>query len=129
MTGMGALRVDARIRVLYLGAVAVAAFLVTDPRIAGGLVIGHAAAWLALGEGARALVRQIAKLLPFAAFIVCSYALTKEDDAVDRWAHLDLGLVRVPLNVGGAIVGAMLLLRVYLIVLGSRIARAGDSRA
>ena len=121
--------VDPRWRVLYLAAIAVAAFLLRDARIAAGLVLAHALLWVVLGEGVRPLGRQIVKLLPFAAFIIGSYALTKEDAAVDRWVDVDLGVTRVPVNVGGALVGAMMLLRVYLIVFASRIARAGDSRA
>ncbi|MBN9167289.1 MAG: hypothetical protein J0I07_40550 [Myxococcales bacterium] len=45
---MSATAVDPRIRVLYLAAVAVGAFLVKDARIAGALLGVHAIAWLAL---------------------------------------------------------------------------------
>lgn len=121
--------VDPRIRVLYLAAIAVGAFVVKDARIAAALVGVHALAWLALRLGPRALLRQVLKLWGFAAFVTASYALTSEDPEIDRWVHLDLGFARIPLNVAGAAVGGLMVLRVLVVVLASRIARAGDERA
>lgn len=125
----GAARVDPRLRVLYLAAVAVGAFLVRDARLAGALLGLHVIAWLALRLGARALARRVLKLWGFAAFVTASYALTAEDPSVDRWLELDLGFARVPLNVGGAAVGGLMVLRVLVVVLASSVARAGDERA
>ncbi len=88
--------VDPRIRVLYLAAIAVGAFLVKDARVACGLAAVHAIAWLALGLGPRALARQVFKLWGFAAFVTASYALTSEAPGVDRWIHVDLGFARLP---------------------------------
>src|SRR5262245_3943187 len=95
-------RVDPRLRVLYLGGVAIGPFLVKDARIALGFLSIHALAWLVLGLGARRLLRQVLKLWGFAAFIGASYALTSEDPSVDRWVDVDLRFAHVPLNVGGA---------------------------
>jgi len=79
--------IDPRLRVLYLGLVAVGALVVKDVRILVGLALAHAIAWLLLREGARALARQLFKLSAFAGFIVLSYALTKDDPATDRWSQ------------------------------------------
>jgi hypothetical protein len=118
-------RVDSRLRVLYLVAVAVGAFFVHDARIAGALVGAHALAWLALGLGARALLRQIVKLWGFTLFILVSYGITSESDDIDRWIHV----WKIPINVGGIAIGGLMILRVIAVVLASRLARAGDERA
>jgi hypothetical protein len=89
----------------------------------------HAIAWLALGLGPRRLVRQIAKLWGFAAFVVVSYALTEEDRSTDHWVKLDIGPVHLPVNTAGALVGALMVLRVLVVVLASQVSRAGDERA
>src|SRR5690606_28491659 len=122
-------RMDPRLRVLYLAAVAVGAFVIRDARIAAGLAAAHAIAWLALGLGARKLARQLAKLAAFAGFIIVSYALTSEDETVDRWIDVSVGQATVALNVGGAAMGGLMVLRVVLVVLASRVARAGDPTA
>jgi len=118
--------VDPRLRVLYLAAVAVGAFFVHDARIAVALVVAHAIAWLVLRLGARLLLRQFVKLAGFSAFIIASYALTSEEPAIDHWVKLDLHFWKLPLNLGGAAVGALMILRVLAVVLASRIARAMD---
>lgn len=119
------MRVDPRLRVLYLAAVAVGVFFVKDARIAVGLAGAHVAAWLALGLGARALARQVLKLWGFTAFICVSYAITSEDPGVDRWIHV----WKVPVNLGGLAVGGLMIVRVVTVILASRIARAGDERS
>jgi hypothetical protein len=116
---------DPRLRVLYLAVVAVGALLLADFRILAGLAIAHVIAWLALREGARALARQLFKLSGFAAFIALSYALTKDDPSTDRWTKI----YGIDVNLGGALVGARMVLRVVIVVLASRIARSGDPRA
>lgn len=117
--------IDPRIRVLYLAVVAVGALAVRDVRVLIGLAVIHVVAWLALKEGARALARQLFKLSAFAAFIVVSYALTKDEPDTDRWTKI----AGVSVNVGGALVGVRMILRVVVVVLASRIARSGDPRA
>lgn len=121
--------IDPRLRVLYLATIAVGALLLKDLRVLAALAGAHAIAWLALGEGARALARQLVKLAGFAAFIIASYAITKEDPDVDRWVKLDVGFTALSINVGGALVGVRMIARVVLVVLASRIARSGDTRA
>jgi hypothetical protein len=116
---------DPRLRVLYLAIVAVGALVLADFRVLIGLAVAHVVAWVALGEGTRALGRQLFKLTGFAAFIVLSYALTKDDPSTDRWTKL----YGIDVNAGGALVGARMVLRVVIVVLASRIARAGDPRA
>lgn len=116
---------DPRIRVLYLAAVAASALVLADLRVLVGLSIAHVIAWLALREGIAPLVRQLVKLSGFAAFIVLSYALTKDDPTTDRWTKL----YGIDVNAGGALVGVRMVLRVVIVVLASRIARSGDARA
>lgn len=115
-----------RLRVLYLVAVAVGVFFLKDPRLACGLLAAHVVAWLALRLGVRLLLRAAWKLWGFVAFVSVSYALTAEDPSVDRWLTV-YGHLRI--NLGGLAVGALMIVRVYTIVLASRIARAGDERA
>jgi hypothetical protein len=119
------MRVDPRLRVLYLAAVAIGVFFVKDARIAAGIGAAHALAWLALGLGARALARQILKLWGFTAFICISYAITTEDPDVDRWIHV----WKVPINLGGLAIGGLMIVRVVTVILASRISRAGDERS
>jgi hypothetical protein len=117
--------VDPRIRVLYLAVVAVGALLLADFRVLVGLAVAHVVAWLALKEGVRPLARQLFKLSGFAAFIVLSYSLTKDDPTTDRWTKL----YGVDVNLGGTLVGVRMVMRVIIVVLASRIARSGDPRA
>ena len=119
------MRVDPRLRVLYLAAVAVGVFFVKDARIACAIAAAHVVAWMFLGLGARTLARQLVKLWGFTAFICVSYALTAEDPAIDRWVHL----WKIPVNLGGLAVGGLMIVRVVTVILASRIARTGDERA
>jgi hypothetical protein len=119
------MRVDPRLRVLYLAAVAIGVFFVKDARIAAGIAGAHAVAWLALGLGARALARQVLKLWGFTAFICISYAITSEAPDVDRWIHV----WKVPINLGGLAIGGLMIVRVVTVILASRISRAGDERS
>ena len=63
--------------------------------------------------------------MPFALFIVASYALTRQDATVDRWIHFH----GVKINLGGATVGLLMVVRVLAVVMASQVARAGDPRA
>ena len=72
---------------LFLIAAAVGIFLIPRVWMAGVAAGVLAIAWLLVGLPPKRLVRQIYKLIPFTIFIVGSYALTKEDGAVDRWVH------------------------------------------
>lgn len=98
-------------RVAFLLAAAIGVFFLHTPLHAGIAAASLAALWLAVGLGARRLARQIVKLLPFAAFVIASYALVPED-AGDT---LETGVVMV--------------LRVVSVVMASQVARAGDPRA
>lgn len=122
---------DPRWRVLYLAAVAVGVFFLRKPWMSAVLVGAECVLWLLVGLGARRLVRQITKLWGFALFILVSFALTSEDPETDRWVALHLFGWELPfkLNVTGAVLGGMMVLRVLAVVLASQIARAGDSRA
>ncbi len=114
--------IDPRLRVLFLVGAAIGIFFM--PRIwmvatAAGVL---AVVWLAVGLPPRRLLRQVYKLVPFALFIVASYALTRQDATVDRWIHFH----GVKINVGGATVGLLMVVRVLAVVLASQVARAGD---
>ena len=117
---------DPRWRVLYLVTVAVGVFALRHPWQTALLVAVQAALWLAVGLGPRRLLRQIMKLWGFALFIVVSFALTSEDPAIDRWITLRAGAWELPLklNVTGAILGLLMVMRVLAVVLASQIARA-----
>src|SRR5580704_14493615 len=116
------MRVDPRLRVLYLVALGVGVFFVKPLPYIALLAASQAVAWLCVGLGAKRLVRQVAKLWGFAAFIVASYALTSEDKDVDRWVKV----AGVSVNVAGALIGVAMILRVVAVVMASQVARAGD---
>src|SRR3954451_1181448 len=125
MTSESSPSIDPRLRVLFLVASAVGIFLL--PRIwmaataAGVLSI----AWLLVGLPPKRLLRQYYKLIPFAVFIIGSSALTKESAEVDRWIRWH----GVGVNLGGAAIGVLMIVRVLAVVLASQVARAGDVRA
>jgi hypothetical protein len=121
----GLSRIDPRWRIAFLFLVGVGAFFLQRPVQVASLT----AALLAISLGVRLplkkVLRSIWKLWGFAAVVLISYALVPEDPAIDRWVHF----WRIPLNVGGVWLGAVMLLRVIAIALASQIARAGDPRA
>ena len=107
---MPSFRLDPRLRVLYLLAVAIGIFFVRSPVALGAITAAQLGLWIALGMGWRELGRQLVKFASFAAFLIVSYAIA-------GW------------NVESAITGAYMTLRILCIVLASQVARAGDSRA
>src|SRR5687768_1262108 len=120
---------DPRWRVLYLGSVAAAVFLVPWLWLAGILLAVHCALWLIVGLPPRKLLRQLYKLLPFSLFLLLSYALTDENPATDRWIDVSLLGLGLRLNTSGALVGALMVLRMGTVILAAHVCRAGDSRA
>ena len=117
--------VDSRLRVAFLFLTGAGIFILQSPpwvaALAGALLILS----FAVRIPPRRILRSILKLWGFALVVLISYALVREDPAVDRWVQL----WRIPLNVGGVQVGAVMLLRVISVALASQIARAGDPRA
>src|SRR5690348_6862827 len=99
--------VDPRLRVLFLVGAAVGIFVLPRLWMAATAAALLAVAWLAVGLPPRRLVRQVYKLIPFGLFIVGSYALTREDPAIDRWVAFH-GL---KINVGGAAIGLLMITR------------------
>ncbi|GEM_PF-28735 len=107
---VGRIRIDPRLRILYLVAVAVGVFFVHAPVAIGAVLLVQLALWFAGGLGLRALSRQLLKFASFAAFLIVSYAVT-------GW------------SLASALAGCFMALRVLSIVLASQIARSGDPRA
>src|SRR5690242_17863154 len=117
---------DPRLRVLYLVGVAVGIFFL---RSLGevAIVLGvQAVLWFVVRLPPKKLIRNVLKLWGFVAFIIASYALTRESPEIDRWVHLTLWRSTLSLNVGGALIGCTMVLRVIAVVLASQVARAGD---
>src|SRR5258706_7907410 len=104
--------VDARLRVLYLVGVAVGIFFLRSLWQTATMLVVQCVLWFVVGLPARRLLRQIVKLWGFALFLLASYALTREDPAVDRWVHIDVWRTSLALNVGGMLVGAAMIVRV-----------------
>ena len=119
---------DPRLRVGYLVASAVGVFFLRSPVAVAPLLALQVVLWLVVGLGPRRLVRQVVKLWAFVAFIVISYAVTSESPEVDRWIVIQR-LFGLKINVGGALVGLTMVMRVVSVVLASQVARAGDERA
>src|ERR1700745_3172628 len=121
--------IDPRLRVAFLIASAVGIFLLPRIWVAAAAAGALSIAWLVVGLPPRRLVRQYYKLIPFTVFIVGSYAFTREDAAGDRWGEWRILGHALPVSLGGAAVGALMIVRVLAVVLASQVARAGDVRA
>jgi hypothetical protein len=117
----------ARLRVLYLLAVAVGVFLLPEAWQVAAVCLLQVALWFLVGLPPRRLLRQILKLWVFATLIVLSYALVSLDPETDRWVGLfGTGL---EINVTGAAAGGVMVLRILTVVLASLVARQGDPQA
>lgn len=117
--------VDSRLRVAFLFLTGAGIFILHGPLWVAALTGALLVLSFAVRIPPRRILRSILKLWGFALVVLISYALVREDPSVDRWVQL----WRIPLNVGGVQVGAVMLLRVISVALASQIARAGDPRA
>src|SRR5256885_11314306 len=96
---------DPRVRVLYLAAIAIGIFFLRELWQVGAVLALQCALWLIVKLPPRLLLRKIGKLWGFAAFIIASYALTREDPSIDRWGHIDVWKTSLAINLSGAIIG------------------------
>src|SRR5207245_966119 len=103
------------LRVLFLVGAAVGIFMLPRVWMAAMAAAVLAVLWIAVGLPPRRLARQVYKLIPFTLFILGSYALTKEDAAIDRWIEFH----GIKLNMGGAAIGLLMVLRVLAVVMAS----------
>ena len=109
-------RVDPRLRVGFVVLVAALLVLLRSPLAVSAITVALAVMFLAVGLGARQLLRRTTKLWAFAAFVIVSYAVTSEDAAIDRWMAFRVLGHNLALNAGGALVGATMILRVLALV-------------
>jgi energy-coupling factor transporter transmembrane protein EcfT len=123
------MRIDPRLRVLYLIAVGLGVFFLRKPWEVSALLAAHVVLWLVVGLPVSSLLRRVMKLWGFALFIVGSYALVAEDPSVDHWTSVPIFGLELRLNVGGAALGVVMVLRILTVVLAAQVARAGDARA
>lgn len=123
--------VDPRLRVLYLITLSAGVFFLHALWQVALLAALQALLWLVVRLPPQRLFRQIGKLWFFILFIVVSYSLTSEDPETDRWQRFTVpGLgSSIAINTAGALLGAVMALRLLTVVLGSQVARAGDPRA
>jgi len=126
---MSAIRIDPRLRVLYLAGVAIGIFFLSQPRWVGFVAIVQVLLWFLVGLSFRDLLRQLAKLWLFGLLIVLSYALTAQDPQTDRWIELSIAGAGISLNLAGLSAGLVMLLRLATVVLVSQVVRVGDQRA
>lgn len=122
------LRLDPRLRALYLVGVAVGVFFLPGWPLAVAAAL-QIALWLALGLGPRPLARQLRKLALLLALIAAAYALVSDDPSTDRWTEIHLLGLSLDINTTGALTGLAMVLRLVTVVLASHIARAGDPRS
>ena len=123
-------RIDPRLRVLYLLAVAIGVFFIKPLWGVAIAAVAQCAVWLAVGLPPRKLARNIFKIWPFAAFIIASYALAFEDaEGGDRWVKIAIYRWTIPLDVTAALLGVRMVVRVIAVILASHVVRAGDPRA
>ena len=118
---------DARWRVVYLLVIAVGVFVLEVPWHLLAVFGLQVLLWFAVRLPPRLLLKRIAKLWVFFAFIVGSYALFQYDPTIDRWVAVPG--VGFKVNATGAFEGLLMVLRVVCVVLASQVARAGDPRA
>ncbi|RMH40491.1 MAG: hypothetical protein D6689_13650 [Deltaproteobacteria bacterium] len=116
---------DPRLRAVYLVAVAVGVFFLRDPAAVGAVAAAQAVLFVAVGLGARALVRQLRKLALFLGVIFVAYALVGTGEAGQTWRTV----AGLRWSVPGAALGLGMVLRIAAVVLASQVARAGDPRA
>lgn len=121
--------VSPRARVVYLLGTTLALFFLRSWWAVLGVTAVQVALWFAVGLPGRQLLRQVTRMWGLMLFILVSYALTSVDPAVDHWVALPLGAVSFGVNVGGVVDGALMVLRIILLVVASQVARAGDPRA
>ena len=114
---------------LYLAAVAIGVFLLSEPWQVAVAAVLHVALWIVVGLAPGRLARQVWKLWGFALLILVSYALVTNDPATDRWMVLSPLGFDVRVNVTGFFAGVTMVLRIVTVVLASQVARAGDPRA
>src|SRR5437764_1473388 len=127
---LASVRVDPRLRLLYLLGVAVGVFLLPRSWALAGAVAVQAVLWFVVGLPPRQLLRQFKKLWLFSLFIAASYAFFSDDAESARWVKLSFGaLGALTINLGGLAEGAAMLARVITVILASHVARAGDPRA
>ncbi|GIW41457.1 MAG: hypothetical protein KatS3mg076_2034 [Candidatus Binatia bacterium] len=116
-------------RVAYLGGTAALLLLVASPWLVAAFVVAQALAWAGLARSFRPILLQLRRFSVFALFVLLSYAFTSVEAEADRWVSVGLAGTALPLNVGGLLLGALMLLRVFGVVAASQIAREGDPRA
>ena len=111
---------DPRLRVVYLAAVAVAAFVVKPLWAVGAVAAVQLVLWFVVGLAPVALARQLRKLILLAGFLVLSFGFNLEDAT---------SLREMAWSTHGALVGVKTILRIIAVVLASQVARAGDPRS
>ncbi|MHC5012477.1 MAG: CbiQ family ECF transporter T component, partial [Planctomycetota bacterium] len=119
---------DPRLRVLYLLAVAVGIFFMPEPWQVALVFALQVVLWFALGMTPRRLLRQILKLWGFVLLIFITYSLTSLDPTRDEWVEVSW-LWGLRVNLVGAEMGGIMVLRIVTVVLASQVTRAGDPRA
>jgi hypothetical protein len=123
------MRVDARLQIVYLVAVAVLAFATSDPVWLVGLLLLQLGLWLALGLPLPPLLGIVRKLSVFFLFIAISYVFFAPEPG-DRLLPLAVGGLVVELNITGLVRGLLLSSRIVTVICASQIIqRAGDGTA
>lgn len=120
---------DPRLKVLYVIAVGVSAFLSSDPALLLSLLALQIVLWFLARLPARMLLASIRRLLLFVCFILVSYAFFSADegDRIYRLMVLGAGL---PINLTGIATGLLLSSRIVTIILASQmVQQTGDRTA
>jgi len=118
-------RIDPRLRVLYLFGLAIALFLVKAPSVVAAVVAAQVALALGAGIPLERVVRNARKLVPFGLALALTFAFFPEEGN-PRWVTIPPGLT---VSFGGLALAALMLARIFAIVLASDVARLGDPRA
>jgi hypothetical protein len=118
--------IDPRLQVLYLLAVGVIAFAISEPWWLLGLLGLQVGLWLVVGLPVRGLVDIVRKLLVFIAFIVVSFAFFAPEPG-DQYLGVPLWRWALQINLSGVLRGLVLSSRIVTVISASQLLqRAGD---
>lgn len=120
----------AEAKLATLLAIAVLAFIVTDPYWLGGLMLLQGIAWFHAGLGFAALLRIMRRLSILFIVIAISYGFFAQVTGADDWHLLTLFGVTVAINLTGLGFAAIMAMRVMLLVTASAwVQRTGTADA
>ncbi|MEW6775181.1 MAG: energy-coupling factor transporter transmembrane component T [Bdellovibrionota bacterium] len=119
----------ARLRVLYLIAIAVGVFFVPSIRGVAGILAFQLVLWAVLRYPAGQVIRLATKLFWFFFFVLLSFAFFPEEGAEPRWHEVTLAAWSFRISLEGISEGVLMCVRVFTVILTSLLVRRSASSA